>query len=673
MKKSLLFFLSFGFSLSVCAQEGFTFLVEALSAPQTPLQVRSPKSIYEELILDEVDMHPNQLQHNGIQFPFGIVAMSNNPDSLVNFRYNSFFQGMYHAYADHRPFVLSPDVIWLLISQGFSQHVYANAEQMRSLFVAHEGRKKLEIRDDRIRLTDPDSPWEDVFPRFADTMSCYVKAGLVDLLSADFSTTTPAEKIASQITLMKAMESYFHYVVVASVCGIPQITLLGTPEDWQKILDKTRLLATYDLAWWTGELIPILQQIVKTAQGDVDRDFWRNMFKEHSTGSYGGIYFDGWIVRFFPYDKNGQRNNLQRLEDPSLLPEEIVKVDLLLVEEYPDGSTVSTPLKLWAGFLGLEQNPQTFALKPDIGWMIRKMDSQRQARILAYEQAARHQIEIKTDTFPLELLKLDSIRWLEIEFTDRITIPDELADVTIAYLYLTGKIDSKQKRRLIGLFPHTDLTINGSRHYYRHGKKQLHSLGEPRIPVRNARYRKITDSILRETVAGDFDKVIKYRSAFTRRYKPYGIFDVRRDYADYSDGVRISYEIVLETGQQVYYRYSGADYYVDMDKEGSVLAHPAADYPLDVDFLRRVYALSAQNDFLTLEQAERIASRHIPAKYNKNASRRLIYDNYKKLFYWEIERYYGVRNGEVLKVKMDAVTGEILNIEDSLYEGMRYW
>jgi hypothetical protein len=38
---------------------------------------------------------------------------------------------------------------------------------------------------------------------------------------------------------MEAMKSYFDYIAIRISCGIPEITLKGTTEDWRKILDKT--------------------------------------------------------------------------------------------------------------------------------------------------------------------------------------------------------------------------------------------------------------------------------------------------------------------------------------------------------------------------------------------------------------------------------------------------
>ncbi len=61
---------------------------------------------------------------------------------------------MYQAYADHRPFVLSPDMIWLLISQGFARHINANQESMRNDLVDFSGKLSLIVRADK-KLEDP--------------------------------------------------------------------------------------------------------------------------------------------------------------------------------------------------------------------------------------------------------------------------------------------------------------------------------------------------------------------------------------------------------------------------------------------------------------------------------------------------------------------------------------
>ena len=446
------------------AQNGITFQVEELSKPEKYLLMRPSEEIYEWLILSDVNMYPKKIKDEGIDFPFNIIAKSQLPDSVVHFGYHSFFNGMYQAYADHRPFVLSPDMVWLLISQGFARHVNANSENLRHHFVDFSGKLSLIVSSNEIRLDNPNSSWEKVFPEFTKQIAEHTGSEIVNLLSSDFTTTTPIEKVASEITIMEAMTPYFEFIVIYIVCGIPEITPQGTPEDWQKILDKTKQLGKYELTWWTKELEPILQEFVRASQGKIDKKFWRNMFKYHSQEKYGAPnIIDGWIVKFFPYDKDGKRNNLKELTGSKNLPEEIVKVDL----KYIDSETgITTLLELWAGFSGLEQNRENFALTPKISWMIRKKDIENTRLKHKLKSDSKTTgwgggISIRVKDFPIEILDIEETESIEIKFLDEIIIPDEFINVKVKNLTLSGKIEEAEIERIIMMFPNSRITING--------------------------------------------------------------------------------------------------------------------------------------------------------------------------------------------------------------------
>lgn len=458
--KKIFFILMICFPLSTFAQDGITFRVENLSKPEKLLRLASDEDIYKWLILSDVNLRPYDVENENIDFPFNIVAKSQLPDSLVSFGYHPFFNGMYQAYADHRPFVMSPDMIWLLISQGFARHINANPENLRHHFVDFTGKVSLIVTSDEIELDNPSSPWENIFPMFTEKIAEYTGSELINLLSSDFTTTTSAEKVASEITIMEAMKPYFEYIHMYAICGIPEITLQGTPEDWQKVLDKTKQLGKYDLKWWTKELEPILKEFVNASKGKISKKFWMNMFKYHSKKRYGSPkIIDGWVVKFFPYNKDGKRNNLKSLEGirhSDNLPEEIVKVDLKF---YDSETNIITPLELWAGFVGLEQNNENFALTPKIGWMIRKKDVDNKGLIQSLESQS-HWISIRVKEFPAELFSLNEIDNIKIEFLDEIVIPDEFANTKIKSLNLTGRIDTAGIDRIVKLFPNSRIVIN---------------------------------------------------------------------------------------------------------------------------------------------------------------------------------------------------------------------
>lgn len=460
MKLLLILFVLLVITINVSGQQEIKFKVEELSKPEKLLINRDYNDLYKWLILSDVNLYPFQVEKDRIDFPFNIIAQSDAPDSLVFFGYHSFFNGMYQAYADHRPFVISPDMIWLLISQGFARHVNANAEKLRDDFVDFEGKLSLIVRNNSLKLDSPASSWKNIFPEFTRQIAEHTGKDVMNVLTPDFSTTTPVEKIASEITIMEAMEPYFEFVVIRIVCGIPEITLKGTSEDWQKIYDKAQKLEKYDLKWWTNELEPILKEFIKTSKGEIDKTFWRNMFKYHSPKRYGASkIIDGWIVKFFPYDKDGKRNNLKQLEGGDNLPEEIVKVDLKYIESFGD-STHTTPLELWAGFIGLEQNSTDFTLTPKIGWMIRKKDIANNGLKYQFKKQADSGISIKVKEIPQAIYELKEIYQLEISFIDGIVIPDKLKEIKIDRLKLHGTIGKSEIERLREMFPNTELIIN---------------------------------------------------------------------------------------------------------------------------------------------------------------------------------------------------------------------
>jgi len=205
-------------------------------------------------------------------------------------------QMAHDAFYEHRPISLSPDVVWFTIAQGFATHVNLNAEALRNRFVRHEGKLKLVVEHPGIFIGQP-SPWPEAFTLFSNQISEHV-GKLRDLVVADFSTTGPLERAATEVLLMDTFQAYFEYEMLAG-CGIPQITLLGTPDDWRSVRRRAQMLSEYGLEHWTSALLPVLDRIVVTAEGADDPQFWRSFF-HYESGSMGAA-LTGWINVLFPY------------------------------------------------------------------------------------------------------------------------------------------------------------------------------------------------------------------------------------------------------------------------------------------------------------------------------------------------------------------------------------
>src|SRR5207249_7482417 len=58
---------------------------------------------------------------------------------------NGLLGTMYRAYSQHIPLRLRPDDLWLAILFNFGRYVKHHSEELRHLFVDHQGRRQLTI------------------------------------------------------------------------------------------------------------------------------------------------------------------------------------------------------------------------------------------------------------------------------------------------------------------------------------------------------------------------------------------------------------------------------------------------------------------------------------------------------------------------------------------------
>ena len=289
-------------------------------------------------------------------------------------RHHALFDAAYMAFCQHRPLVLSPDMLWITMAQGFSTHINRNSDHFRHHFVKEQSRLKLVVERPDFVLGSPENPWQEVFQAFSQQIRGHVGPAMHDLLAANFSTTGPVERAASEVVLMDTLQSIFQYSMLC-ICGLPTVTLEGSVQDWQDLHDRAQSLRRFELDWWIDALTPVLEHFVRASRGEVDRAFWNDLYQRHDpeTRSYGGPYekMSGWLSRFSPYLRDGSRNpHLLGSEDPlevRQLPSGVSCVPLRLA-----GRREDIDLEFLAGLLAVEQDRQTLALRPKISWVVRR-------------------------------------------------------------------------------------------------------------------------------------------------------------------------------------------------------------------------------------------------------------------------------------------------------------
>ena len=219
---------------------------------------------------------------------------------------NGFVHTVIEAYNSHRALVIRPDDVWIAILTQFCFFVNGNAEELRSTFVAHQGKKELAVSMKNRYSMDPAY----MARQMTDLMQEHITdASLKEWIMPNFTTTTLTDRSISAIVMMGTMKEYFSYKFYA-MCGIPRVTLEGQKSDWEEILRRLEGLKKYGVQTntWYHLLRPIISRFVTAydnPNAPENLEFWNKVAHRIGGGS-GPRWLSGWITAFCVFDKQGQ-------------------------------------------------------------------------------------------------------------------------------------------------------------------------------------------------------------------------------------------------------------------------------------------------------------------------------------------------------------------------------
>ena len=380
--------------------ESITFKVEkGLKKPSEYLQTTGMKTILANLFKRRKKMIDNktgrEIQLNANE-PLEIFHynLDTNEQEIFNEGKTSLIQGLIAAYKNHYPITISPDMIWILIMQGFSRFMEKYENLVRERFVNFTGKKDLKL--ERLQYSPYNASkevWDGIIKEFVQKIGNNVGKEVVDNLECDFSTTSAVAKVTSQVCIMSAMKQYFTYRVLMAGCGISSITLEGSIKDWEKIKSKLEFLSTKALKWWTKHLIPIIDNIITTKKyystyGQLNQeliDFWKGMIRLKGKGDlYDAHMINGWIVKFIP-NLRGEKPTIYEELLETNVPDQIISCPMEITWLSMQGKRVDFSCSLFSGFYGMVQDKKTFNVKPVIGYAI-VVESQQESNITVEEK-----------------------------------------------------------------------------------------------------------------------------------------------------------------------------------------------------------------------------------------------------------------------------------------------
>lgn len=354
------------------------FNVANVRQAKEPLTTSDAKLIFENKVERPVSYMPRE--HDSMQ----LVAAPNNV----------LIQTLQLAFDEHRPLILTPDVIWLTICQGISIHINQHYDSLQSTLFKKDRPTELVVRNDSLKSDE--RSWANLISSLSERAAKHINENYYHFFVPDFSTSNHITKTAYEVTLMHTFKQAFTYVG-ESGCGIPSITLYGNKQDWQKIKSNLLMLDQFGLDYWRIELDPMLDQFIAVYENKIDLDFWNAIYKNMT--DYNAFYLTGWIIKFFPYletfgdcgdyneeiggyecgiqyKKNtflsGSKHLLSTLST-SDFPSSILEVDLVW-KNYLDQST--RLMNLYAGIFAIKQH-NDMCLEPIISWAICENNSNK--------------------------------------------------------------------------------------------------------------------------------------------------------------------------------------------------------------------------------------------------------------------------------------------------------
>lgn len=203
---------------------------------------------------------------------------------------------VYTAYMTHLPLHLHPEDFQFVLDAIVSQTVHADPERFRHLLVAHTGKRVLEVK-----VVQDENDFEAILDELGAQVRAEVSPTLVSAMAADFSTSTALDQRIATTYLLGTTAQYYEYHA-GHGCGISQVYLHGTVEDWRRLVDKANTLGEAlggtTQKYIQAKLLPVFEGLLKERQGEHSPAFWQKMISD--TEQLYVWTWSGWIMSMYP-------------------------------------------------------------------------------------------------------------------------------------------------------------------------------------------------------------------------------------------------------------------------------------------------------------------------------------------------------------------------------------
>jgi hypothetical protein len=300
------------------------------------------------------------------------VQACSDPNECVvvrsGYKDNGLLGAVHVAFSHHIPLKLDPDDIWLTFLSQVSLLINNDPEKYRMSFVNHQGKEIIRVRHDGLVLNEEinagSQKWKFVFPEFEKALNSKMKIEM----NVAFSTTTLTRYIASEILVMASMKNYFDYRVM-TCCGIPEIRIGGTVEDWTLLKNKiNEICPLIFCSDWIPKFGSFIDESIKVIQGKGDPEYWDQIYYWDAAHGSGGVdKTTGLINELFPLTDEGKPGKGLKEKRPTDSFPSVVGEVPFIWEYY--GTNINCEFK--SGLTHVSFDEKKYEVSPRATWQIR--------------------------------------------------------------------------------------------------------------------------------------------------------------------------------------------------------------------------------------------------------------------------------------------------------------
>jgi hypothetical protein len=225
------------------------------------------------------------------------------------------------------------------------------------------------------------------------------------------------------------------------------------------------------MGWWTKQLEPILQEFVNAAKGHPNSKFWKDIVMQDRPDRLRGggcnIYerptnLDGWFLKLFP-DVEKKTVPLAVPHNQNMKSEQVRVPFKYIIEDQQRKVLKTYDMEMIAGFVGVEEDKQTYALTPKMGWVVRRGNEEEDA-IARITNVTRQDYSIlpAEEVMPI-LQKIKKAHYLCLTFKGKIELPEWMDDMQIDHLIIYNDMSAEEEEALKKRFP--QLEVNREQAY----------------------------------------------------------------------------------------------------------------------------------------------------------------------------------------------------------------